>query len=103
MTAGGTDFVRRVDEITARIRDVDAALASQIRAEASDDVAHWQRGDYRATLIYHRAADPPRLELEMLHGEDEHPEAMLIGFDDPDAVELIAEPVAAFLAGRPEG
>lgn len=103
MTEGGAGFSQRVDEITARIRDVDPALASQIRVEASDDVAHWERGDYRATLIFHRASDPPRLELEMLHGEDEHPEAMLIGLDDADAVELIAEPVAAFLAGRPEG
>ena len=45
----------------------------------------------------------PRLALQFSNGESEHPEALQIGFDEADVVNLIAVPVAALLAGRGEG
>jgi hypothetical protein len=95
------DFKRRVDQIGERIRALDPEVWPEVRFETlSEDSVEWTRGDLRATLILHRADAQPHLSLTLLAGEGPHPDAMGIGVDDDDLVEMLAQPIAALLAER---
>ena len=97
------NFTARVAEIDRRIRAINPDLAASVALERGPgEEARWERGGRWATLTLHDGA-PPRLELTSHTGSavhsDDHPEALEIGFDDADVVDMIAQPVAALLAG----
>lgn len=99
----GIDFDACIDEIDARVRALEPALSPQIeRDRLSADSVEWVREPFRATLILHRAEAIPHFSLTLLAGEEQHPDAMGIGVDDADLVEMLAQPIAALLAGRGE-
>jgi hypothetical protein len=96
-------FAARVAEIDRRIREINPAIAAGIVHDGgAGDEARWERAGRWATLTLHDG-NPPRLELTSHTGSpvhaDDHPEALEIGFDDADVVDMIAQPVAALLAG----
>jgi hypothetical protein len=95
------DFKRRVDEIGARLRTLDPEVWPEVRQEIlSADSVEWVRGERRATLILHAADAQPHYSLTLLAGEGPHPDAMAIGVDDADLVEMLVQPIAALLADR---
>ena len=91
-------FATRVDEVDRRIREIQSALAGEIgRKDGAAQSTTWERGGSWATLTLHDGKWP-RLELSLHNGRDEHPEALEIGIDDADVVNMIAVPVADLLA-----
>ena len=91
-------FAARVAEVDRRIREIRTEVASEIgRKDGSGDSATWERGGSWATLTLHDGKWP-RLELSLHNGTEEHPEALEIGIDDADVVNMIAVPVADLLA-----
>ena len=91
-------FADRVAEVDRRIREIQPAVASEIRRkDGTPQSATWERGGSWATLTMHDGKWP-RLELTLHNGTDEHPEALEIGIDDADVVNMIAVPVADLLA-----
>ena len=91
-------FAARVDEVDRRIREIQSELAAEIRrSEGTAQSITWERGGSWATLTLHDGKWP-RLELSLHNGSDAHPEALEIGIDDADVVNMIAVPVADFLA-----
>ena len=95
------DFNRCVDQISDRVRVLEPKIWPQVRLEQlSDESVEWIRGEFRATLILHRAEVRPHFSLTLLAGEELHPDAMGIGGDDADLVEMLAQPIAALLAGQ---
>lgn len=93
-------FGERVQEIQRAIAAIEPALATVQPDMSHADAAVWRDGPYHATLTYHPTAAVPTLSVTMLSGEDEHPDPLEIGFDDPDAVDMVARPIAALLSGR---
>lgn len=92
-------FAARVAEIDRRIRAINPVIAADVVHDGgSGDEARWERAGRWATLTLHDG-NPPRLELTSHNGSDQHPEALEIGFDDADVVDMIAQPVTALLAG----
>lgn len=100
-------FAARVAEIDRRIREIDPAIAAEIvHGGDSSGEARWERAGRWATLTLHDGS-PLRLELTShtgspVHGDD-HPDALEIGIDDEDVVDMVARPVAALLAGPAAG
>ncbi len=93
-------FATRVAEIDRRIRQIEPPIAASIRHERGPgDEARWERDGRWATLIFHADGTPPRLELTLHTGSDAHPDALEIGIDDADVVDMVAQPVTALLAG----
>ena len=91
-------FAARVAEVDRRIREIQPAVAAEIRRnDGTADSATWERGGSWATLTLHDGRWP-RLELSLHNGSNEHPEALEIGIDDADVVNMIAVPVADLLA-----
>ncbi len=90
-------FARRVAEVDRRVREIEPAIAAGIRHQHRPGEARWERGGCWATLTLHDGS-PPRLELTSHNGSDEHPDALEIGIDDADVVDMIARPVAGLLA-----
>ena len=91
-------FANRVAEVDRRIREIQPAAAAEItRKDGTPQSATWERGGSWATLTLHDGRWP-RLELSLHNGSDEHPEALEIGIDDADVVNMIAVPVADLLA-----
>ncbi len=91
-------FAGRVDEIDRRIREVHPGIAADLRRnDGSAASVTWERGGSWATLVLHEGRWP-RLELSLHNGSDTHPEALEIGIDDDDVVNMIAVPLADFLA-----
>jgi len=91
-------FASRVAEVDRRIREIEPGIAAEIRRnDGNAQSATWERGGYWATLTFHDGKWP-RLELSMHTGSDDHPEALEIGLDDADVVNMIAAPVAELLA-----
>ena len=91
-------FADRVAEVDRRIREIQPDIAGDItRKDGTPQSAPWERGGSWATLTLHEAKWP-RLELSLHNGTDEHPEALEIGIDDADVVNMIAVPVADLLA-----
>ncbi len=91
-------FAARADEVDRRIREIQSALAAEIRRkDGTPQSATWERGGSWATLTLHDGRWP-RLELSLHNGTEEHPEALEIGIDDADVVNMIAVPVADLLA-----
>jgi hypothetical protein len=92
-------FADRVAEVDRRIREIRPGVAGEIRRnDGTPQSATWERGGSWATLTLHDGTWP-RLELSLHNGSDEHPEALEIGIDDADVVNMIAVPVADLLAG----
>jgi hypothetical protein len=91
-------FAGRVDEVDRRIREIQPDIAAEIRRnDGNAQSATWERGGCWATLTLHDGTWP-RLELSLHTGSDDHPEALEIGVDDADVVNMIAVPVAELLA-----
>lgn len=91
-------FAARVAEVDRRIREIQPAAAPQIqRNDATEGSTTWSRGGSWATLTLHDGTWP-RLELSLHNGSNEHPEALEIGIDEADVVNMIAVPVADLLA-----
>ncbi len=91
-------FEDRVAEVDRRIREIQPAVAGDIRRnDGTPQSATWERGAVWATLTLHDG-QWPRLELSLHTGSEEHPEALEIGIDDADVVNMIAVPVADLLA-----
>ncbi len=91
-------FAARVTEVDRRIREIQPNLAAEIgRKDGTPQSATWERAGSWATLTLHDGKWP-RLELSLHNGSDEHPEALEIGIDDADVVNMIAVPVADLLA-----
>jgi hypothetical protein len=91
-------FAGRVDEVDRRIREIEPAAAAQIRRkDGTAQSTTWERGGSWATLTLHDGTWP-RLELSLHTGSEEHPEALEIGIDEADVVNMIAVPVADLLA-----
>ena len=91
-------FAGRVDEVDRRIREIQPALGAEIRRKnGTAQSTTWERGGSWATLTLHDGTWP-RLELSLHTGSEEHPEALEIGIDDADVVNMIAVPVADLLA-----
>lgn len=95
-------FTARVAEIDRRIRAINPAIATDIAHEHGSREARWERAGRWATLTLHDGS-PLRLELTSHTGSpvrgDDHPDALEIGIDDEDVVDMVAQPVAALLAG----
>ena len=92
-------FERRVAEIDRRIRAINPEIAADIAHERGPgDDSRWERDGRWATLTLHDGK-PLRLELTSHTGTDQHPDALEIGIDDPDVVDMVAQPVAALFAG----
>ena len=91
-------FADRVAEVDRRIREIQPGVATEIRRkDATPQSTTWDRGGSWATLTLHDGKWP-RLELSLHNGSEEHPEALEIGIDDADVVNMIAAPVADLLA-----
>jgi hypothetical protein len=91
-------FAARADAVDRRIRELEPAAAAHVeRKPGANDSVTWANGDAWATLALH---DADRLELTLHTRSDEHPETLEIQMDDADVVDMIAEPVAALLAGK---
>ncbi len=91
-------FAARVAEVDRRIREIQPGVAAEIRRnDGTADSATWERGRAWATLTLHDGRWP-RLELSLHTGTEAHPEALEIGIDDADIVNMIAVPVADLLA-----
>ncbi len=91
-------FAARVDEVDRRIREIEPGAAAEIRRnDGTPQSATWERGGSWATLTLHDGKWP-RLELSLHNGSAEHPEALEIGIDEADVVNMIAVPVADLLA-----
>ncbi len=91
-------FAARADEVDRRIREIQPGIAGEIRRnDGTAQSATWERGGCWATLTLHDGKWP-RLELSLHTGSDDHPEALEIGVDDADVVNMIAVPVADLLA-----
>ena len=90
-------FVRQVAAVDRRLTELLAGVDGVRLAERSATSATWERGSRRATLVRH--ADPARYQVEFLGAPGDPPEAEEIGVDDPDVVELLAQPIAGFLRG----
>ena len=91
-------FADRVAEVDRRIREIRPALAEEIqRNDGTPQSATWERAGSWATLTLHDGTWP-RLELSLHTGSKEHPEALEIGIDDADVVNMIAVPIADLLA-----
>ena len=91
-------FADRAAEVDRRIREIQPGVAGEIRRkDGTPQSATWERGSSWATLTLHDGRWP-RLELSLHTGSDEHPEALEIGIDDADVVNMIAVPVADLLA-----
>ena len=91
-------FAGRVDEVDRRIREIEPGVAGEIhRKDGNPQSATWERGGSWATLTLHDGKWP-RLELSLHNGSDDHPEALEIGIDEADVVNMIAVPVADLLA-----
>lgn len=91
-------FASRVDEVDRRIREIEPGIAAEIRRnDGTAQSATWERGGSWATLTFHDGKWP-RLELSLHNGTGEHPEALEIGIDDADVVNMIAVPAAELLA-----
>jgi hypothetical protein len=92
-------FAARVAEIDRRIRAINPEIAAYITHEQGPgDEARWQRDGRWAMLTLHDGS-PRRLQLTSHTGTDQHPDALEIGLDDADVVDMIAQPVTALLAG----
>jgi hypothetical protein len=95
-------FAARVAEVDRRIREIQPAMAAEIqRKDGTPQSSTWDRGGSWATLTLHDGKWP-RLELSLHNGTDEHPDALEIGIDDDDIVNMIAVPVADLLARATE-
>jgi hypothetical protein len=92
-------FQDRVAEVQRRIVDLQPSLADIAPDLSHSDAAVWRNGIYHATLSYHPDRPVPSLSLILLAGDHEHPDAMDIGIDEADVVEMIAQPIAALLSG----
>ena len=91
-------FAAYADAVDRRIRQLEPGAASHVeRKPGANDSVTWANGDAWATLALH---DAGRLELTLHTRGDEHPETLEIQVDDADVVDMIAEPVAALLAGK---
>lgn len=91
-------FEARVAEVDRRIREIDPGAAAEIRRnDGTASSATWERGGRWATLTLHDGTWP-RLELSLHTGNEDHPEALEIGIDEADVVNMIAVPVADLLA-----
>jgi hypothetical protein len=91
-------FADRVAAVDRRIREIQPATAAEIRRnDGTPQSTTWERGGSWATLTLHDGKWP-RLELSLHNDTDEHPEALEIGIDDADVVNMIAVPVADLLA-----
>jgi len=91
-------FAARADEVDRRIREIEPGAAAEMRREdRTPQSTTWERGGAWATLTLHDGTWP-RLELSLHNGSAEHPEALEIGLDDADVVNMIAVPVADLLA-----
>ncbi len=91
-------FAARVAEVDRRIREIQPAVAPQIqRNDATEASTTWSRAGSWATLTLHDGRWP-RLELSLHNGSAEHPEALEIGIDEADVVNMIAVPAADLLA-----
>lgn len=99
---GTYTFEQRVDQITEAVHASDPDIAGDIHCSRTPEMAEWERGAFRATLILHLAEKMPRLSLQLYNGTDEHPAPLQIGFDEADVVNMIAVPVAAHLTGTGE-
>jgi hypothetical protein len=89
-------FAECADRVDAAIRTQDR-VPEAVRTNGSGESVTWARADAWATLTLH---DGGRLELTLHTRADEHPQTLEILLDDPDAIQLIAEPAAALLGGR---
>jgi hypothetical protein len=92
-------FAERVHQIDARVREIDSGIEN-LRLELDGETATWQCGDYNATLVLHGSEEPVRLSLSLHTGSMHHPDSEQIGIDDPDSVELLAQPIARLLSGE---
>jgi hypothetical protein len=91
-------FAGRVAEVDRRIREIRPDVAGEIqRNDGTPQSTTWERGGSWATLTLHDGKWP-RLELSLHNGSDEHPEALEIGIDEADVVNMIAVPAADLLA-----
>jgi hypothetical protein len=91
-------FANRAGEVDTRIREIEPGIAAEIRRnDGTPQSVTWERGGSWATLTLHDGKWP-RLELSLHNGSNEHPEALEIGIDDADVVNMIAVPVADLLA-----
>jgi hypothetical protein len=91
-------FADRVAAVDRRIREIRPDVAGEIqRNDGTAQSTTWERGGSWATLTLHDGKWP-RLELSLHNGSDEHPEALEIGIDDADVVNMIAVPAADLLA-----
>jgi len=91
-------FAARVAEVDRRIREIQPHAADDIRRkDATPHSVTWERGGSWATLTLHDGTWP-RLELSLHTGSEDHPEALEIGIDEADVVNMIAVPVADLLA-----
>ena len=92
-------FQERVEQIRARIAQLQPSLAGVAPDLSHANAAVWRNGIYHATLSYHPDRPVPSLSLILLAGDHEHPDAMDIGFDEDDVNDMIAQPIAALLSG----
>ncbi|MFN2460243.1 MAG: hypothetical protein ABR591_06110 [Candidatus Velthaea sp.] len=93
-------FERCVSEIDRRVREIGAAFDGELALQrGSAESVTWKRGAYWATVTLHDT--PARLELTLHSRDAQHPDALEIAPDDADVVDMIARPVADFLAGAP--
>jgi hypothetical protein len=91
-------FAARVAEVDRRIREIQPGVAAEIRRnDGTAASATWERRGSWATLTLHDG-QWPRLELSLHTGTEDHPQALEIGIDDADVVNMIAVPVADLLA-----
>lgn len=93
-------FSARVAQIQNRIVELEPSLVTAQPDLGHADAAVWQRGDKHATLTYHSDPPVPSLTLIMLAGDEEHPDALEIGFADPDVVDMVARPITDLLMDR---
>ena len=93
-----TPFERAVARVDALVRERAPHLPASARPEPGPgDTVTWNNDGRWATLTLH---DGGRLELTLHTTTDAHPETLEILIDDADADGMIAEPVAALLAGK---
>jgi hypothetical protein len=87
-------FERRVREIDRRVREIAAEVSHEIELRMTgESSATWERAGSRAILTQHDGT-PPHFELTIHTGSDDHPDALEIGIDDADVVDMVAQPIA---------
>lgn len=97
-----TLFQQRIDELDRRLRELLAPDAA-VGCERAGDAAIWRSGQARGTLSLLATVSPATLKLILAKqpaGDEQ--DAVEVAIDEPDAVEMLAEPLAGFFSGRIE-